>query len=113
MSAAGGGDMPEAVADGLHDALNLTYRPQATKICVWIGDAHPHGLDPSNDEIPNGCPSNHDPVQICHEMAARGIILYCVGCEPSLSRYRDFFMALSLITGGQYIRLQRAKLLSQ
>ena len=37
MSAAGGGDTPDAVADGLHDALNLTYRPQATKICVWIG----------------------------------------------------------------------------
>ena len=37
MSAAGGGDMPEAVADGLNDALNLSYRPQATKICVWIG----------------------------------------------------------------------------
>ena len=37
MNAAGGGDAPEAVADGLHDALNLTYREQATKICVWIG----------------------------------------------------------------------------
>ena len=37
MSAAGGGDIPEAVADGLYEALNLTYRQQATKICVWIG----------------------------------------------------------------------------
>ena len=77
------------------------------------GDAQPHGLDPRSDQIPEGCPSNHDPVAICHEMAARGIILYCVGCEPSLTQYREFFMALSLITGGQYIRLQRARLLSQ
>ena len=37
MSASGGGDTPEAVADGLHDALNLNYRERATKICVWIG----------------------------------------------------------------------------
>ena len=37
MSAAGGGDDPDAVADGLYEALNLTYRPRATKICVWIG----------------------------------------------------------------------------
>ena len=37
MSASGGGDTPEAVADGLHDALNLNYRQRATKICVWIG----------------------------------------------------------------------------
>ena len=77
------------------------------------GDAQPHGLDPRNDQIPEGCPSNHDPVAICHEMAAKGIILYCVGCEPSLTEYREFFMALSLITGGQYICLQQARLLSQ
>lgn len=37
MSACGGGDVPEAVADGLYYALHLTYREQATKICVWIG----------------------------------------------------------------------------
>ncbi|CAB4037477.1 Hypothetical predicted protein, partial [Paramuricea clavata] len=109
LSAAGGGDTPDAVADGLHEALNLTYRPRATKICVWIGDAQPHGLHPDHDdEIPDGCPSNHDPVQICHEMAAKGIILCCVGCEPTLRPYRDFFMGLSLITGGQYIPLEHA-----
>ena len=37
ISAAGGGDVPDAVADGLYEALNLDYRPQATKICIWIG----------------------------------------------------------------------------
>ena len=37
MSAFGGGDPPDAVADGLYDALNLNYRERATKICVWIG----------------------------------------------------------------------------
>ena len=81
--------------------------------CVLFsaGDARPHGLVPDNDLIFQGCPSNHDPVAICHEMAARGIILYCVGCEPSLTQYREFFMALSLITGGQYICLRRARLL--
>ncbi|XP_028390657.1 uncharacterized protein LOC114515574 [Dendronephthya gigantea] len=113
MSAAGGGDTPEAVADGLHAGLRLSYRQRATKICVWIGDAQPHGLNRTGDEIPDGCPDNHDPVAICHQMAARGIILYCVGCEPALRPFRDFFMGLSLITGGQYIRLHRANLLSQ
>ena len=37
MSAAGGGDPPDAVADGLYEALNLEYRQRATKICIWIG----------------------------------------------------------------------------
>ena len=80
---------------------------------LFAGDAQPHGLNVAGDQIPDGCPLNYDPVAICHQMAARGIILYCVGCEPSLRTYRDFFMGLSLITGGQYIRLQQAKLLSQ
>ena len=113
MEAAGGGDPPDAVADGLYKALNLDYRQRATKICIWIGDARPHGLHEADDQIPEGCPNNHDPVAICHEMARKGIILYCVGCEPSLRIYRDFFMGLSLITGGQYIRLARARILPQ
>ena len=37
-SAEGGGDLPEAVADGLHDALKLSWREKSTKICVLISD---------------------------------------------------------------------------
>lgn len=36
--AQGGGDEPEAVADGLNDALNLNWREKATKICILISD---------------------------------------------------------------------------
>ena len=43
-SADGGGDTPEAVADALHDILKLSWRQDATKICVCISDAPPHGL---------------------------------------------------------------------
>ena len=37
-SAAGGGDEPEAVADGLNEALKLSWRKEATKIVVLISD---------------------------------------------------------------------------
>ena len=38
MSAGGGGgDIPDAVADGLNAALDLSFRQEATKICVLIG----------------------------------------------------------------------------
>ena len=37
-SANGGGDAPEAVADGLHDTLKLSWREKSTKICVLISD---------------------------------------------------------------------------
>ncbi len=41
-------------------------------------------------------------------MAEKGITLYCAGCEPSLTPYRQFFIALCLITGGQYVPLSQA-----
>ena len=43
-SAHGGGDGPEAVADAWHALLKLNWRENATKICVHIADAPPHGL---------------------------------------------------------------------
>jgi len=46
-------------------------------------------------------------------MVEKGIVLYCVGCEPSILRYKDFFMGLAYITGGQYVPLSRAQGLSQ
>jgi len=36
MSASGGGDGPESVACALDDAAKLSYRKDATKICVLI-----------------------------------------------------------------------------
>jgi hypothetical protein len=124
------GDAPEAVEDALHDVLNLDYRKEAIKMyvfcaiqlqlinalsCVIISDAPPHGLTSRiNDGLmvmrlfslfsgfPNGCPSGHDPLKISRELADRGIILYCVGCEPVVSSQpfvKDFFKAIAEITG--------------
>ncbi|KAL4238998.1 hypothetical protein ACF0H5_003702 [Mactra antiquata] len=112
-SANGGGDCPEAVADALHDVLKLSWRGEATKICVCISDAPPHGLGVSGDGFPNGCPADIDPMDVTHKMAEKGITLYMVGCEPSITPYKDFFMALAFITGGQYVPLGKAQLLTQ
>lgn len=131
-SAQGGGDGPEAVADGLHATLDLSWRVDSTKICILISDAPPHGLDPNDDTFPNGCPLGLDPLKIVREMAEKHITLYCVGVEPpigklylhlyvdshvnnyfSLVRYRDFFMTLAYITGGQYVPMVNSKLLAK
>jgi hypothetical protein len=57
MSANGGGDAPECLATGLYDALHLDYRQHATKVCVLITDAPPHGLEGmGNDGFPDGDP---------------------------------------------------------
>ena len=132
-TADGGGDGPEAVADALHEALQLSWRHEATKICILISDAPPHGLDTNGDTFPNGSPNGFDPIKIVQAMAERGITLYSVGVEPpigkisSVSRkttdalalalflvpYRDFFMALAYKTGGQYVPMVNAGLLAQ
>lgn len=111
--ASGGGDTPEAVADALHDVLKLSWRDEATKICVLISDAPPHGLSECGDSFPNGCPAGLDPIDITQQLAEKGITLYSVGCEPAILPYRDFFMALAYKTGGQYTPLGGAKLLTK
>jgi len=112
--AQGGGDGPEAVTEALHDAVNLTYRKNAIKICVIIADAPPHGLGCSGDGFPNGNPNGYDPIKIAKEMAEKGIILYVVACEPSLSGYQgahDLMAGLAQITEGRYLPLTGAHLL--
>ena len=47
------------------------------------------------------------------ELAEQEIAVYTVGCEPSITPYRDWFMAVSHITSGQYVPLLSAELLSQ
>ncbi|KAK3607402.1 hypothetical protein CHS0354_022566 [Potamilus streckersoni] len=112
-SAEGGGDTPEAVADALHDLTKLSWRPEATKICVFISDAPPHGLGCGSDGFPNGCPLGLDPMEITRQLAEMGITIYLVGCEPSITPFKEFFMAIAYMTGGQYVPLRKANLLTQ
>ncbi|CAF3282644.1 unnamed protein product [Rotaria sp. Silwood2] len=109
----GGGDAPEAVADALHEVLNLSWRPEATRICILISDAPPHGLDPTGDSFPNGCPAGYDPLRLARDMGEHRITLYAVGVEPPIVRYRDFFMTIAYITGGQYVPMVNAQLLAK
>jgi hypothetical protein len=114
MSASGGGDGPEAVADAMHDALKLEYRAGAAKVIVIIADAPPHGIEPTGDGFPNGSPNGHDPIKIAKEMSEKDIAVYCVLCEPEINNYqyaRDFFIAVAKITGGEYLPLTSAHLL--
>lgn len=63
--------------------------------------------------MPNGCPRGVDPLRMADEMAAKGIIMYSVGCEPSLKPFKEFFSALAFKTGGLYVPLRDACLLTQ
>jgi hypothetical protein len=111
--ASGGGDGPESVCCGLNDCFEkLKWRDEAIKIAILIADAPPHGLGCWGDGFPNGCPKKVDPVEACHKLAAKGITLYVAGCEPALTPYRQFFIAMSLITGGFYVPFSKAEQLT-
>ncbi|ELU44023.1 elongation factor-2 kinase [Rhizoctonia solani AG-1 IA] len=103
LYASGGGDGPEAVTASLWDALNLDWRPTASKMIVLIADAPPHGIGEYGDGFDAGSPDGHDPLVIARELAQRGIVLFFVACEPALSGYahaNDFYTALTSITSG-------------
>ena len=51
--------MPEAVADALLQVYELDWKSEATKVCVFIADAPPHGLSCSGDSFPNGKERNN------------------------------------------------------
>ena len=52
LYASGGGDGPEAVTAALAEALNMDWRPEATKMVVLIADAPPHGIGEYGDGEP-------------------------------------------------------------
>ena len=49
LYASGGGDGPEAVTAALAEALNMDWRPNASKMIVLIADAPPHGIGEYGD----------------------------------------------------------------
>lgn len=75
LYASGGGDGPEAVTAGIKAALELDWRPDATKMCVLIADAPCHGIGEYGDGFPQGGPDGEDPLVLTRQMAAAGIPL--------------------------------------
>ncbi|GAA5830165.1 hypothetical protein JCM11251_006903 [Rhodosporidiobolus azoricus] len=115
LFASGGGDGPEAVTAGIKAALELEWRPAATKMAVLIADAPMHGIGEYGDGFPRGGPDGEDPLILARQMAAAGIPLFVVACEPALSGYQfglDAFRALTVITGAMLVPLTTATLLS-
>lgn len=117
MVASGGGDGPEAVTAALHEVLELNWRPSASKVCVFIADAPPHGLGESGDGFPNGSPDGRDPIVIARALAQKGVTVYAIGVEPVLStsyKYaRDFMMMVASVTEGKFLPLGKADILAQ
>ncbi len=113
LHAKGGGDGPEAVADGLHAANEkLKWAPDAYKVLTLIGDAPPHGRKYSNtknDHWPDGCPKGLDPIDEVQKLSERfgeTFFLFTVGCNDYA---QDAFIKIaSAIKNGTYYSLDEA-----
>ena len=116
--AGGGGDGPEAVECGLKRALDMDWREDAVKVCILIGDAPPHGLGEPNDAFKAGAPEEDMDVFFTLErMYEKGIRVYGIGCEPTLSDLylhgSDFWFAAADKTGGLAIALKAPSALAE
>jgi Mg-chelatase subunit ChlD len=114
MEASGGGDGPESVTDGLYDLVRLDWRPRAARVVVWVGDAPPHGVEPSGDGFPNGCPCGHHWYTQAENAREMGIVIHAVGCLPALREYQgaeDVFKTVAKTSRGLYLPLAQASLL--
>jgi Mg-chelatase subunit ChlD len=81
MRAAGGGDIPEAVLEGLRDSLGKnpwTRQPKARKILILIGDAPPH------EETIRDC------VTLARQAAQNGFKIYAVKCAMGTEELKSF-----------------------
>ncbi|MFX0045977.1 MAG: hypothetical protein ACFE8Z_09025, partial [Candidatus Hermodarchaeota archaeon] len=108
-----GGDTPEAVADGLHDArTRLSWDVDAYKVLLLVGDAPPHGREYNSladDHFPDGCPKGHDPKNEVRELKriyGTTVFIFVCGCNPLVKE--SFQSIAQAVEGGRYYSLQEA-----
>lgn len=107
LTATGGGDGPEAVLDGLNDALNaIRWREYAHKVVLLVGDAPPHGMGGSGDKWPKGCPCGLATDKIVGHAQAMGIIVHAVGvrADPAMTKS---FKRIASSAGGAFVPLAK------
>ncbi|RDE12031.1 MAG: hypothetical protein C4K47_08885 [Candidatus Thorarchaeota archaeon] len=113
LSPSEGGDVPEAVADGLYDArTKLSWQKDSYKALLLIGDAPPHGRNYNmlaDDYFPEGCPDGHDPrseVQTLKRLYGNTMFIFVCGCNPLVEQ--SFRSIADSVEGGRYYSLTEA-----
>jgi hypothetical protein len=103
VQASGGGDIPESVNAGLHDALNLQgWADNSTgrhlRMIVLVGDAPPH-INYGNDyRYPN----------LLRQAVSQGIKIFPVGASNLDSTGEYIFRQFAQVTQGQFVFLTYA-----
>lgn len=103
VEAGGGGDTPESVNAGLHDAIHLPGWTQdgagrQLKLIFLVGDAPPH-LDYAND---------YDYPTLLNEAVGAGIKIFPIGASGLEDQGEYIFRQFAQITQGQFVFLTYA-----
>jgi hypothetical protein len=98
VQAGGGGDDPESVSAGLHDAIHLPgWAPQDSgrhlRMIVLVGDAPPH-LDYPND---------YEYTTLLQEAVAAGIKIFPIGASGLPDQGEYIFRQFAEVTQGQFV----------
>lgn len=94
INAKGGGDLSEAVLDGLDEVVNtLTWRKDSEKLLFHILDAPPHGsiFGGEKDAFPDGCPCGKDHEEILLEMREKEIDYTIINLDSSVNKMVEVF----------------------
>lgn len=103
IKAAGGGDGPEAVVDGLHAATHgLEWRADAKKMVFLIGDAAPHGVGSSDSHYRQGCPAGHTVEGEIEAAIDHGIVIYTISGSGIDRPGIEAFKKIAAETDGEY-----------
>jgi hypothetical protein len=102
----GGGDIPEAVFDGiLSSCQRLKWRPHSRRTAILIGDAPPHGW--GHRQTPQGaCACGNTVDSATAALEAERIILYALGLTAMVDAP---FTWLARATGGSYFAAHRGQ----
>ncbi|HZS76540.1 MAG TPA: vWA domain-containing protein [Ktedonobacteraceae bacterium] len=107
LAADGGGDMPEAVFDGIVAAINeLEWRRHARRLLVLVGDAPPHGVGAQGDHFGNGCPCGETIESVTRRAEEKCITIHALGLTKDV---QESFEQISAMTGGQFFPSQQAQ----
>lgn len=103
VSAGGGGDIPESVNAGLHDAINLpgwadNSTGQHLRMIVLVGDAPPHLDYPNDYAYPD----------LLQQAVAKGIKIFPIGASNLDSGGEYIFRQFAQFTQGQFVFLTYA-----
>lgn len=100
LKAAGGGDGPESVLDGITAACNeLGWWKHSRRLMVLVGDAPPHGVGAAGDAFSQGCPCGETIPSVTRLAEEQHITIHTLGLTPGVNAS---FGEISYLTGGQF-----------